>query len=301
MSRSSSSRSVRVLHSFVSTRPALAARRTLVVGDVHGDRDGLVEVLAHAGLLDERRRWSGGDARLVQLGDCIDRGPQSDEVLDLVRRLQDEAPATGGEVVRLVGNHEMEPMRGEFGYMRGIRDREAMRARLLAEAAQGRLVAAAEVEGWLCIHGGLRPALGRVLRREARAAGLGEGLPALVAHANALLVAAAQTGDFSHAFFAHDTGGLWTYADALARSGGAARIPQIVGHSVKPTPFVHDGILTADQGLSVRMFNTRSYLAIAAGRVLGVRRGASGAWTETSRALDALWSLRVGSSSSSAA
>jgi len=301
MSRPSSSRSARSSLSLVSPQSAPAARRTIVVGDVHGDCDGLAEVLAHAGLLDAAGRWSGGDARLVQLGDCIDRGPQSDEVLDLLRRLQDDAPATGGEVVRLVGNHEMEPMRGEFGYMRGIRDPRAMRARLLAEAGEGRLVAAAEVEGWLCIHGGLRPALRRLLRDEARTAGHGEGLTALVARANDVLSDAARTGDFSHALFAHEKGGLWTYADALARSGGPARIPQIVGHSVTPTPFAHDGILTADQGLSVRMCGTRGYLAIAAGRVTWVRRDAGGAWPETARALDALWSRRVTSSSQSAA
>jgi hypothetical protein len=301
MSRPSSTPSDRSCLSLVSTGPAPAARRTIVVGDVHGDCDGLVEVLVHAGLLDAAGRWAGGDARLVQLGDCIDRGLQSDDVLDLLRRLQDEAPATGGEVVRLVGNHEMEPMRGEFGYMRGIRDRQAMRVRLRAEAAEGRLVAAAEVAGWLCIHGGLRPQLGRVLRHEARAAGLGEGLPALVARANGVLREAARSGDFGHALFAHDTGGLWTYADSLARSGGPARIPQIVGHSVKPTPFVHDGILTADQGLSVKMFNTRSYLVIVDGRATWVRRGTSGAWSETSRALDALWTRRVDTSESSAA
>ena len=301
MSRSSSSGSVRVLLSPLSTRPALAARRTIVVGDVHGDLVGLEHVLRHAGLLDAVGRWCGGGARVVQLGDCIDRGHQSAEVLDLLRRLQDDAPAHGGEVVRLIGNHEMEPMRGEFAYMQNVRDPRGVRARLLTEAAEGRLVAAAEVEGWLCIHGGLRPALGRQLRREAPAAGHGEGLGALVAQANDVLVVAVHTDDFSHALFAHRTGGLWTYADALATSGGAARVPQIVGHSVKATPFGLDGILCADQGLSYRMCHTRGYLSLAAGRVNWVRERAAGCWSESSRALDDLWTVRVAATGSSAA
>jgi hypothetical protein len=35
-------------------------RATVVVGDVHGELDGLREILRHAGLIDDRDSWSGG-------------------------------------------------------------------------------------------------------------------------------------------------------------------------------------------------------------------------------------------------
>ena len=78
-----------------------------VVSDVHGHIEQLVEALRRASLLDAERAWSGGKARLTFLGDYFDRGPDGIGVVDLVRRLQDEARATGGRVEALIGNHEI--------------------------------------------------------------------------------------------------------------------------------------------------------------------------------------------------
>ena len=78
-----------------------------VVSDVHGHRDELVEALRSAGLLDAAGHWSGGDATLWVLGDYVDRGPDGVGVVDLVMRLQREAPGSGGRVGALMGNHEV--------------------------------------------------------------------------------------------------------------------------------------------------------------------------------------------------
>ncbi len=83
-----------------------SAARVVAVGDVHGELDGFVAILREAGLIDARLRWSGGAATLVQTGDFLDRGPQVRPVMDLLMRLQEEAPAVGGRVVVLLGNHE---------------------------------------------------------------------------------------------------------------------------------------------------------------------------------------------------
>src|SRR5262245_16953556 len=64
-------------------------RRTVLVGDVHGCRDELVELLDRVGL--------GDDDRLVLVGDLVARGPDSRGTLDLLMRL-------GARSVR--GNHE---------------------------------------------------------------------------------------------------------------------------------------------------------------------------------------------------
>lgn len=78
-----------------------------VIGDIHGQLKPLLKLLHAAQLIDDHHAWSGGNATLWFLGDFVDRGPQGVEVLDLVMRLQMEAPATGGTVASLLGNHEM--------------------------------------------------------------------------------------------------------------------------------------------------------------------------------------------------
>ena len=78
-----------------------------LVSDVHGHVDQLVAALRHAQLLDSDRAWCGGQARLTFLGDYFDRGPDGIAVVDLIRRLQEEADATGGRVDALLGNHEI--------------------------------------------------------------------------------------------------------------------------------------------------------------------------------------------------
>jgi hypothetical protein len=63
--------------------------RTIIVGDIHGCRRELEQLL-------DRVRFSSGD-RLVMVGDLVARGPDSRGVLDIARR-------TGAIIVR--GNHE---------------------------------------------------------------------------------------------------------------------------------------------------------------------------------------------------
>jgi hypothetical protein len=93
----------------ITTVPA----SSYVVGDIHGELDTLVRVLHAAGLIEPDHfgsgdpLWTGGPATLWFLGDFVDRGPASLEVVDLVMRLQREAPAAGGTVDALIGNHEL--------------------------------------------------------------------------------------------------------------------------------------------------------------------------------------------------
>ena len=78
-----------------------------VVSDIHGHVGPFVGALHHAKLLDSDGAWCGGGARLTILGDFFDRGPDGIAVVDLIRRLQDEAGAAGGQVDALLGNHEI--------------------------------------------------------------------------------------------------------------------------------------------------------------------------------------------------
>ena len=67
--------------------------------------------------MDDRQRWSGGRAILVQTGDVTDRGADSRRILDLLRRLEGEASRAGGRVHALLGNHEAMRMIGDLRYV----------------------------------------------------------------------------------------------------------------------------------------------------------------------------------------
>jgi hypothetical protein len=90
--------------------------RIVTIGDVHGAWDELVLILRETNLVDENLAWAGGKAHLVSLGDLVDRGPRSRDVLDLMMRLQTEAAVAGGAVHVLLGNHEAMLVSGELDY-----------------------------------------------------------------------------------------------------------------------------------------------------------------------------------------
>jgi serine/threonine protein phosphatase 1 len=70
---------------------------TFAIGDIHGNSDGLHDLLAQ--MSSEVCR---GDV-VVFLGDYIDRGPDSRGCIDAILRFRDSTPA---DVVCLIGNHE---------------------------------------------------------------------------------------------------------------------------------------------------------------------------------------------------
>ena len=93
------------------------SERVVAIGDVHGAYDRFVAMLRAAGLINDRERWAGGRARLVQTGDVLDRGADSRKVVDLLIRLEREAAAAGGRVHALVGNHEFMRLVGDWRYV----------------------------------------------------------------------------------------------------------------------------------------------------------------------------------------
>lgn len=91
--------------------------RVVAFGDVHGDYVQFVRLLKQAGLVDEKLKWSGGEAHFVQLGDILDRGPDSRKIADLIMDLEREARRKGGRVHFVIGNHEAMNMTGDFRYV----------------------------------------------------------------------------------------------------------------------------------------------------------------------------------------
>ena len=98
--------------------------RIVAIGDVHGSYNKLISLLKGTGVVDDALAWSGGSTHLVFIGDLVDRGPQELDVLDLVWRLEEEAPLTGGQVHVLLGNHEAMNLVRDLRYVpeEGFRD-----------------------------------------------------------------------------------------------------------------------------------------------------------------------------------
>lgn len=91
-------------------------RRILSVADLHGDFRQTSGILRNLGLMDEAGGWAGGRDVLIQTGDIADRGQEELDVYKALFRLQDEAPASGGEVIILLGNHELMNLQGDYQF-----------------------------------------------------------------------------------------------------------------------------------------------------------------------------------------
>ena len=76
-------------------------RRVYAVGDIHGRVDLLMDLMETVGRDDWRRKHKG-DTSLVLLGDYVDRGPHSREVIDFILKLRDQWT----DMTCLMGNHE---------------------------------------------------------------------------------------------------------------------------------------------------------------------------------------------------
>ncbi|MBN2318512.1 MAG: metallophosphoesterase [Acidobacteria bacterium] len=80
--------------------------KIIVIGDIHGDYDNFLSLLKGLHLVGNDLHWTGEKTHFVQIGDILDRGPGAKYAMDLLMRLEKEAPDSGGMVHVIIGNHE---------------------------------------------------------------------------------------------------------------------------------------------------------------------------------------------------
>lgn len=104
--------------------PALAnewrfddVERVVAIADIHGAYAPMLKALQNADVVNEDLSWSGGATHLVIVGDILDRGPDSRQVMDFLMQLESEALAAGGRVHTLIGNHEVMNLTGDLRYV----------------------------------------------------------------------------------------------------------------------------------------------------------------------------------------
>lgn len=94
-----------------------ATPRIVAVGDLHGDFGAWREIARASGISGDGRKWTGGTTVLVQMGDIVDRGPDSLKIIRHLQALDKQATKAGGRVVVLLGNHEAMNVIGDLRYV----------------------------------------------------------------------------------------------------------------------------------------------------------------------------------------
>ena len=260
-------------------------RDVYVIGDVHGSLDGLQAILKHAELLDRDGRWSGRRAQMVQCGDVVDRGPDSQECLNLLLNLRREARRAGGCVDLLVGNHELALAQGDYS-ISDMSKPEALGAQLAKLIRMGRLQAARAYRQYLMTHAGVSTELMRYLIVELRKKSQSRiTVAALARHLNQALKAAFLKDDFSHPIFhvgparggSHSRGGVF-WADFDFDHDTVTRHPevwQIFGHTppnggapFRVSPDARR--INIDVGICGRYGGYRAYVKVLPDRIVGI-------------------------------
>ena len=212
-------------------------KRLIVVGDIHGQLEPFVKILQHAKLINDHWEWCGGQDRLLQMGDVYDRGPKSAQVDQLLDKLQRQAADSSGAVIRLVGNHELEILLGNFT-ISGLDELEAKRLhdKLSRQVLDGELKAAYAYKGLLFTHAGVTQKLFRIFEQQLEDAS---------SHNIAVLINLIFKESIRHQFFKHPIfnisvhrsgtdrfGGIfWEDIADLVKSFPQSPVWQVIGHS----------------------------------------------------------------------
>jgi hypothetical protein len=101
-------------------------KKIISFGDIHGDFNLLISLLNLNKLINNNYNWIGKKTFLVQVGDLFDRGGRSEmykdensefKIINFLIKLKSEAFASGGNVILLLGNHELMNFQGIFNYV----------------------------------------------------------------------------------------------------------------------------------------------------------------------------------------
>lgn len=92
-------------------------KKLVIISDIHGQYDLMVELLRSHGVIDEYLNWSYGEGHLVINGDILGRGDKVTEALWLAYTLETQAIEAGGRVHYLLGNHELMLLENDLRYL----------------------------------------------------------------------------------------------------------------------------------------------------------------------------------------
>ncbi|MBI3284333.1 MAG: metallophosphoesterase [Burkholderiales bacterium] len=144
----------------------------LAISDIEGNYKTFRDFLINAKAIDSDLNWTFGKGHLVLVGDFVDRGPSTTQVLWLIYKLEQNAKSKGGQVHYILGNHEIKNLQGNF---ESAHKRYFNVAAILGKKQVGlfgddaflgrwlmRKNTAEVINGILFVHGGLHPSLAKL-------------------------------------------------------------------------------------------------------------------------------------------
>jgi hypothetical protein len=153
--------------------------RLVVIGDLHGSFDGLLDILFEANITStptscnwrEFEEWNDDcsiKTIIVQVGDVVDRGNGAKEAWDCLENLQNESNNPlfkHGSVVRLLGNHDLWWMEGRYHHRNPTTDTEgnikyvmdSMKTNVFNNNVNGAFLHKFLGENLIFVHAGFRP------------------------------------------------------------------------------------------------------------------------------------------------
>lgn len=86
----------------------------IAISDLEGNYRAFRDFLLANRVIDSDLTWQYGKGHLVLLGDMVDRGHSTTQLLWFIYKLELEAKQAGGLVHYIIGNHEIKNMQGNF-------------------------------------------------------------------------------------------------------------------------------------------------------------------------------------------
>lgn len=88
--------------------------RIIAVSDIESGYKAFRDFLIANKVIDENLNWIFKQGHLVLVGDFVDRGFSTTQVLWFIYKLEQEAKSKGGTVHFIIGNHELKNMHGDY-------------------------------------------------------------------------------------------------------------------------------------------------------------------------------------------
>jgi hypothetical protein len=139
----------------------------IALSDIESGFGALRQFLVTHGVADEKFNWIFGKGHLVLVGDFVDRGASTTQVLWAIYKLEHSARQFGGTVHLVLGNHEIKNLQGNYQsanekyfYIAGMLGKQQFQL-FDQNALLGRWLASKNVleiiNGVAFVHGGLHP------------------------------------------------------------------------------------------------------------------------------------------------
>lgn len=87
----------------------------LAISDIESGFKTFRDFLIANRVINKHLNWTFGNGHLVLVGDFVDRGYSTTQVLWFIYKLEQEALSHGGQVHFILGNHEIKNLQGNFG------------------------------------------------------------------------------------------------------------------------------------------------------------------------------------------